>query len=77
MLPIVTLPKLRLAALAVSAPGAVAVPDTGTVRLGLEALLVMEKLKVSLPADCGAKTMLKEALWLACKVSGKFSPVVL
>ena len=77
MLPIVTFPKLRLAALADKAPAAVALPDTGTVRVGLEALLVMERLKLSVPADCGANTMLKDALCPAGRVSGRFSPVVL
>ena len=63
VLPTVTLPKLRLAALAVREAGAVAVPETGTVREGLEALLLMERLKLSLPAACGAKTTLKATLW--------------
>jgi hypothetical protein len=61
----------------VSAPGVVADPDTGTVKVGLEALLLMERLKSSVPAAWGAKTMLKEAVLPACKVSGKVSPLTL
>lgn len=61
VLPTVTVPKAKLGAVADSAPAVVAVPDTDAVRAELEASLVMERLKLSVPADCGANTMLKDA----------------
>lgn len=68
---------MRLPALAPSAPGEVAAPVIGMVRFGLEALLEIERSKLSLPADFGAKTTLNGTFWPADTVSGKFSPVTL
>jgi hypothetical protein len=51
LLPTWTFPKFKLGALAAKDPGVTAVPVTGTVSVGLEALLVMERLKLSAPAD--------------------------
>ena len=51
LLPTWTFPKFKLGALAAKDPGVTAVPVTGTVSVGLEALLVMERLKLSVPAD--------------------------
>jgi hypothetical protein len=57
------LPKLRLDGFAVRVPGVVPVPDRGMLSVGLEALLVMERLPLATPADCGAKTTLKLGLF--------------
>jgi hypothetical protein len=51
VLPTCTFPKLKLGALAVNEPGVTALPARGTVSVGLEALLVMERPKLSVPAD--------------------------
>jgi hypothetical protein len=66
-----------LGALAESAPAAAAVPETGTVSRELGAVLVMDRLKLALPADFGANTTLNGALCPACRVMGKFRPVKL
>src|ERR1700732_4904451 len=71
------LPKLRLAGLAVSAPGVTAVPETGMVRVAFEALLDIETLPLALPPDCGAKVTLKVALCPAVKVTGRFMLLML
>jgi len=62
LLPTCTFPKLRLGALAVNAATATAVPDSGIVNVELEASLMMERLKSSVPADCGANTTLNGAV---------------
>lgn len=62
MVPVCTLPKLRLGALGVSAPAVCAVPETGAESVGFEALLAIARLKLSTPADCGANITLKAAL---------------
>ena len=70
-----TLPKLRLDGFAESAPGVTPVPDRGILSVGLEALLVRERVPFAAPADCGAKTTLKLGLlWPGAKVKGKFKP---
>lgn len=75
--PTVTLPKLRLVGLAVSAPGATPVPDIGIVSVGLVALLDTEMLPVAAPVVVGAKLALKLVLWPAFSVKGKLRPVML
>jgi hypothetical protein len=60
--PVCTLPKLRLGALAVSAPAVSAVPETVAVSVGFEALLAIARLKLSVPADRGANITLKAVL---------------
>jgi hypothetical protein len=62
LLPTCTLPKLRLAAVAVSAPGATPVPDSEMARFGFDALLVMERLPLADPAVVGVNVTLKVAL---------------
>ena len=77
LLPTVMLPKLKLGALADSAPELTALPETAAVSVGLEALLLMESSKLSVPADCGAKTTLNGALCPAAKLSGRVRPLML
>jgi hypothetical protein len=62
LLPVVTFPKLRLVGLAVSWPGVVAVPDSGTFRAESDAFDVMARLPLSELPDVGAKTTLKLTL---------------
>lgn len=75
VLPTVTLPKLKLGVPADSAPAAAVVPVTGAVSVAFEALLLTERLKLSVPADVGANTTLNDVLWPAVKVRGKVRPV--
>jgi len=49
--PVVTFPKPRLVGLAVSWPGSVPVPVDCTVRLGFDALELITRLPLTLPAD--------------------------
>jgi hypothetical protein len=51
LLPVVTLPKLRLAGFAVSWPDVVPVPDSGTEKVGFDPLELITRLPVVLPAD--------------------------
>jgi hypothetical protein len=50
-------------------------PDSGRFIARLEALEVKAKLPLALPADCGAKTTEKVALWPAPSVRGKAKPL--
>ena len=75
LLPTCTLPKLT--ALAVSVPGVTPVPESGIVKVAVFPLLVIARLTVLLPADCGAKATLNEVLCPALSVTGKFRPVTL
>jgi hypothetical protein len=75
VLPTVTLPKLKLGVPADSAPAAAAVPVTGAVSVAFEASLLMERLKLSVLADCGANTTLNDVLWPAANVRGRVKPV--
>ncbi len=52
-------------------------PDSGTLSVGFDALLVMARLPLILPLDAGANTTLKVAVCPAPSVSGKFSPLTL
>ena len=61
-MPTCTLPKLRLEAVAVSDPGVTPDPERGTVSVGFDALLVMERLPLADPPVVGAKVTLKVAL---------------
>ena len=77
LLPTCTLPKLRLAAVAVSDPGVTPVPESGTANVGFEALLVMDRLPLADPPVVGVKVTLNVALWPAASVAGKVSPLIL
>ena len=61
-MPTCTLPKLRLEAVAVSDPGVTPDPKSGTVNVGFDALLVMERLLLADAPVVGAKVTLKVAL---------------
>ena len=75
--PVCTEPKLRLELLAESVPGAVAVPESGTVSEALDALLVTVRLPVGLPAEVGLNTTLNETLLPASTVAGSVRPLTL
>ena len=60
-----------------SAPGAVATADTGTLTTGFAASVVTAMLPLALPADCGAKVTVKLLRWPAARVRGKLSPLIL
>ena len=77
LLPTCTLPKLKLVGLALRVPGAVAVPESETVKLGLEALLVMVRLPLGVPAVVGANTTLNDVLAPAARVRGSVKPLTL
>jgi hypothetical protein len=77
LLPTCTLPKLRLVGFALSVPGAVAVPESETVKVGFEALLVMVRLPVGVPAVVGANTTLNDLLAPAARVRGNVRPLTL
>ena len=62
LLPTCTLPKLRLEAVAVSDPGVTPDPESGTVNVGFDALLAMERLPLADPPVVGAKVTLRVAL---------------
>lgn len=74
-LPVCTLPKLRLDGLEASAPGAVPVPESGILRVGLDAVELIVRLPLALPVDGGAKVTLKVALCPAVSVIGAVMPV--
>jgi len=57
-----TLPKLKLAGNAVSAPGATPVPESGSVSEGLDAFELMVTVPLALPADCGANVTVNAML---------------
>ena len=60
-----------------SPPGVTPVPDTGMVRVGFEALDVMVRLPLALPADDGAKEAVKVVLCPAVRVTGVVMPLKL
>jgi len=62
LLPTATLPKLKLAGLAVSWPAVMPVPDSGTFRFGLDALDMMVIPPATLPEDVGTNVTLKFTL---------------
>jgi hypothetical protein len=53
LLPVATVPKFKLVGLAESWPGVAAVPDSDTFRVGLDALELIARLPVTLPAELG------------------------
>jgi hypothetical protein len=77
LLPTCTLPKLRLVAVAVSAPGVVPVPVSGTFNVGFDALLVTARLPLADPPAVGVNVTLKLTLWPAARVAGSVIPVML
>lgn len=78
LLPALTLPKLRLLALAESVCVAVVLlPVSETVDDEELALLTSDKVPVTLPAVCGAKTTVNEAFCPAEMLAGKVRPLML
>jgi hypothetical protein len=77
LLPTCTLPKFRLVTVAVSAPGATPVPESGMFNVGFDALLMMERFPLADPAVVGVNVTLKVALWPAARVAGKLNPPML
>jgi hypothetical protein len=77
LLPVVTLPKLRLVGLVVSWPSVLPVPDSGTFRAELNAFDVIATLPLTVLPDVGAKVTLKLTLWPTLKVIGKLKPLAL
>ena len=75
LLPTVTLPKLWLVGFAPSVPGAIPVPDKGTVRVGFGAFEVIVTVPLALPADAGANVTLKVVLCPAVSASGVVIPL--
>ena len=68
--PTCTLPKLKLDGVATRDPGAVPDPESGTVSVGLEASLVIDKLPLFDPLDWGENVMLNVLLCPADRVTG-------
>jgi len=77
VLPTRTLPKLRLAGLAVSWPSVTPVPDSGTFSAELDAFDAMARLPDKAPAEVGEKVALKLTLWPGLNVIGKVTPLAL
>lgn len=77
LLPVLTLPKLRLVGFAVRAPGATPVPDTGIVSVGLLAVEVMVRVPLTAPPVPGANETVKFVLWPAFNVRGVVIPLTL
>ncbi len=74
--PVATLPKVRLAGLALIVPGVTAVPDSARLNGELEPSLTMARVPVALPAAEGANFTEMVALWLAFRVVGKVRPLM-
>ena len=70
------LPKLRLAGLEISVPGAIAMAETGTLTSAFGALLVIAKFPLAFPIDFGANVTAKVLLCPGNRVSGKSSPLI-
>jgi hypothetical protein len=77
VLPVVTLPKLRLVGLAAIWPGLAPVPDSGTLREGLDAFDVIARFPLTALPDVGAKMTLKLTLCPTPKFIGKLRPLAL
>ena len=75
LLPVCTLPKLKLVGFALRAPAVTAVPDKPILRVGLDALLTIAKLPVKVPLLPGANTTLKFVLEPALRVTGNVRPL--
>ena len=72
LLPVATVPKLRLEGFAASWPGVTPVPDSGTFKEFASELMAI--LPFTLPLDIGAKLTFKFALWPTPSVNGSVKP---
>ena len=77
MHPTVTLPKVRLVGLDPSAPAVTAVPDSGIVSVGFDAVEVIVRFPLTGPVEVGANETAKLALWPAVNVTGAVIPLTL
>ncbi len=78
LVPATTLPRFRVVGLTESCPtAALPVPESGTVRLGLDAFEVIAMLPLALPAEVGVNVTVNVALWLDVRVTGVVIPVKL
>ena len=81
MFPTCTLPKLRLGCVGIRVAGVMLVapaPESAMLSVGLDASLVMARLPLTAPVDCGANTTLKLGLlWPGAKVKGRLNPLKL
>jgi len=77
LLPIVTLPKLRLVGFAPRPPGVTPVPANGMVSVEFDALDVTVTFPLALPADDGANETENVALCPAVSVTGVVMPLKL
>ena len=78
LVPTTTLPRSMLVGVTASCPtAAVPVPDKGMVRVGFEALDVMVRLPLALPADDGANETVNVVLCPAMSVTGVVIPLKL
>jgi len=77
LVPTTTLPKARPAGLTANCPGAVPVPESGIFKVGLDALEVIARFPLALPADCGVKMTLNVTPCPAVKVIGRLRPLTL
>jgi len=75
LLPMVTLPKLRLLALDPSVPAETPVPDKDMARVGLEAFEVMVTVPLALPVAWGANVTVKVVLCEGLRVRGVVIPL--
>lgn len=75
VLPVCTVPKLRLDGLGVKAPAVTALPDSVHVMGVAEAVDVRLTVPEALPAACGANVTVKLALWPAATVAGVVRPL--
>jgi len=78
LLPTCTLPKLKLDCVGARVAGVTPVPVSAMFSVGLEALLVMARLPLTVVAEPGVKTTLKVGLlWPGVSVKGKLRPLML
>jgi hypothetical protein len=75
LFPTVTLPKLRLVGVDPSAPAARPIPESGIVRVGLDAFEVIVMPPVAAPVVVGVKVTLKVVLCPADKIRGAAIPL--
>ena len=77
LLPVSTVPKLKLEALAASVPGVTPDPVSGMLRVGFEASLIMATLPLADPLVGGANCTLRLFDCPADRVNGRLSPLKL
>jgi hypothetical protein len=59
----------------VSAPAAKPFPDSATFTVEFEALLIIARFPLLLPAAVGVKVTVKDWLWPAVSINGKLNPL--